>query len=881
MTKKFYVADTATGGVHHGAGVARESTTTDPGTGSPVDLSQIVTGSANNFLFPAFYSPSGEPNSDDWPTGAYTTQIDVSTAGADLLYGTDNLRGGHHARVSSAANADLETSSGVANASGTGIKTIVNDTSRNFAAGSAGDRYEVLIGVDNANMMDQTLTIRINTSNTFMRGPWLSEWVQTDFRGRNDDGSETTATWKAAQNTNWSQNVDENFRVRFQLRVKEGSVESGILSATRLQYRRNGGSWTDVSATSLVVRASASPNVVDGAATTDQLTGGFGSFLGGAFDEDSGLASGPSAAWDTGHGELEYCVQIRSADVANGDTVELRLQFSDQTARTYTTWSQVPTITVVEGGGGTQYSQGLTASLSFTGATVKQGGKALTASLSFTGAINKAISTARTAALSFTGAIAKQASKSFSGSISPGGALASARVFLRDLTASLGLDGALIKQARKPLTASVGFAGGLVKSTSRTIAASLGLAGSLVKSTARSLTASLTLSGALTTVRQVLVNLTASLGFSGNLARSTARSLTASLGLDGALLKRANKTLSASLDFSGAVTSLKAFFREFSATLDFSGNLTRVSSFVRSFTASLSPTTAFVRAATRTIPGSASVSFNASLSTIRVFLRSLTATLTFDGTLTKSTSRAFSAVVDFAGNLASQFQGGANQFFESFTASLTFSGGLVKSTGKSLQASLSSSGALIKSTSRQIEAALTLSASVARRTVRALSAGLSFTGALSTASVIVRAFSAALSFTGSLASASIFARSFAAALSFAAQVGRATTRQIPANLSFEGQVSKLTARALVGALTLSGSLSRMTARFLAGAVTFTGSIASQVLTGGQRVLIAAGRVTVGLSARASTQVVARASSAFRVAGQSAASLASRFRIGKE
>lgn len=691
------------------------------------------------------------------------------------------------------------------------------------------------------------------------------------------------------------------------------------------------------------------------------------------------------------------------------------------------------------GAGGTQYSQGLTASLSFTGATVKQGGKALPASLSFTGAISKAISTARTASLSFTGAIAKQASKSFAGAITPGGALASARVFLRDLTASLGfsgaitkragktltasltpagtlsrsisralsatvdfstafvadfigggteytkdltaalsfaaglsrvatrkvapnaatlgfsaalatasvvqkfltatldfsgtmvkqanrplaaalsftttivkvtsrilaasitpggqldtlktflrsfsaslgLDGSLLKEARKPLTASVGFAGGLVKSTSRSIAASLGLDGSLVKMTTRSLSASLTPSGALATLRQIVLDLTASLGFSGSLSRSTARSLAASLGLDGALLKQANKAFSGTVDFSGSLASLKAFFREFSATLDFSGNLTRVGSFVRSFAASLSPTTAFVRAATRTIPGGASVSFNASLSTIRVFLRNLTATLTFDGALTKSTSRAFSAVLDFAGNLASQFQGGANQFFESFTASLTFSGGLVKSTGKSLQASLSSSGALIKSTSRQIEAALTLSASVARRTVRALSAGLSFTGALSTASVIVRAFSAALSFTGSLASASTFARSFAAALSFAAQVGRATTRQIPANLSFEGQVSKLTARALVGALTLSGSLSRMTARFLAGAVTFTGSIASQVLTGGQRVLIAAGRVTVGLSARASTQVVARASSAFRVAGRSAASLASRFRIGKE
>lgn len=35
------------------------------------------------------------------------------------------------------------------------------------------------------------------------------------WRGRNDDGSESAATWKAAEVTPWTQNLDENFRFRF------------------------------------------------------------------------------------------------------------------------------------------------------------------------------------------------------------------------------------------------------------------------------------------------------------------------------------------------------------------------------------------------------------------------------------------------------------------------------------------------------------------------------------------------------------------------------------------------------------------------------------------------------------------------------------------
>ena len=47
---------------------------------------------------------------------------------------------------------------------------------------------------------------------------------QIAFRGRNDDGSETTATWIAAQNTNWTQPTGTNFRVRFEVEEDGGKA---------------------------------------------------------------------------------------------------------------------------------------------------------------------------------------------------------------------------------------------------------------------------------------------------------------------------------------------------------------------------------------------------------------------------------------------------------------------------------------------------------------------------------------------------------------------------------------------------------------------------------------------------------------------------------
>jgi hypothetical protein len=173
--------------------------------------------------------------------------------------------------------------------------------------------------------------------------------VLTHFRGRDDDGNETTATWKVAEDTNWTQDCDVNFRYRSKVQNSTTAINN---LDVKLQYSHNGGAFTDVTATSIVVRSSASPNLADQANLTVQLTAGTGTFIGATcFDEVNGICGGTALDLTaTGNMENEFCVQIRSVDVAHNDTVQLRTINSDSGAA-WTTYNVTPTITVNKPGG--------------------------------------------------------------------------------------------------------------------------------------------------------------------------------------------------------------------------------------------------------------------------------------------------------------------------------------------------------------------------------------------------------------------------------------------------------------------------------------------------------------------------------------------------
>lgn len=168
-------------------------------------------------------------------------------------------------------------------------------------------------------------------------------FTQTDFRLRNDDGSETTATWKAAANTNIS--VDMNagdVNVRIRLCAQEVGTTAATF-ASNLFASYNGGAYAQVGSATSQVKSVDSANLTDNAATTQQVTA-FTFVAGRVDDVDGTMTSTASIAQNSGT-EFEFMVQLIRADLANGDTLDFRVYRSGVAIATYT---NVPRITIIK-----------------------------------------------------------------------------------------------------------------------------------------------------------------------------------------------------------------------------------------------------------------------------------------------------------------------------------------------------------------------------------------------------------------------------------------------------------------------------------------------------------------------------------------------------
>jgi hypothetical protein len=170
--------------------------------------------------------------------------------------------------------------------------------------------------------------------------PTIQAW-----RFREDNGNERTipyggATWIADPNTPVTRSTDTVTRIRFALyRPPVPPWEPSYLTddGYRLQYKLNSSSWTNVTATSSVVRAAPTGNLVDGADTTRQLVSTGYNFVPNndqvddihGFTESVKMASSNSV-------DIEYSFVVRSQDVDPGDVIQLRIvdtRYSQEMAR--------------------------------------------------------------------------------------------------------------------------------------------------------------------------------------------------------------------------------------------------------------------------------------------------------------------------------------------------------------------------------------------------------------------------------------------------------------------------------------------------------------------------------------------------------------------
>lgn len=170
--------------------------------------------------------------------------------------------------------------------------------------------------------------------------------AQSHYRFGIASGTESTHGWHAAENTAptaGALGLDTPFLVRFNVQASGGVAHSNI--DLQLTCNRNGGAFQNVTTTSTIVRAVTTSVFAEAANTTKRLAGGTGTFEsssnGCSVDGLSGGNNNDIVA--NGCCETEFSVQIRSADVANGDVIQFRLTSPDA-AITYTV---TPSYTVV------------------------------------------------------------------------------------------------------------------------------------------------------------------------------------------------------------------------------------------------------------------------------------------------------------------------------------------------------------------------------------------------------------------------------------------------------------------------------------------------------------------------------------------------------
>lgn len=153
---------------------------------------------------------------------------------------------------------------------------------------------------------------------------------QQSFRWRDDDGSETGATWLAVANAALpNPAADTTYRLRVLVQNTGDKADTPTLN---LYYSYNSGTYTQVTTTSSYVRMTASGTVSDTTATTQQL--GSGSWVAGEFDSNGSVSSTSlTNGYET---EMEFCFQFRSADLSSGDTIDLQVYNSSSALNNYT-----------------------------------------------------------------------------------------------------------------------------------------------------------------------------------------------------------------------------------------------------------------------------------------------------------------------------------------------------------------------------------------------------------------------------------------------------------------------------------------------------------------------------------------------------------------
>lgn len=164
------------------------------------------------------------------------------------------------------------------------------------------------------------------------------------FRFGKDDGTESTHTFYANEDTATPIVPGATFLLRIGIQEEGGSAAANL--AHQFQYNKNGAGWNNITTTSSVAKAVTPASFANNANSTTRLS------LTGSNDSTNSncTTDGSSGGINndvpaSGHSETVCAIQLVSADVAAGDTIQFRVTVSGPT--TTLTVDATPSLTVM------------------------------------------------------------------------------------------------------------------------------------------------------------------------------------------------------------------------------------------------------------------------------------------------------------------------------------------------------------------------------------------------------------------------------------------------------------------------------------------------------------------------------------------------------
>jgi len=520
---------------------------------------------------------------------------------------------------------------------------------------------------DSNNDGNQTYTVTAHSTITIPPPP--ATWRQNEYRWREDDGNETTATWPVLANNNLDIDVSSgNVQQRLRFVIYEFGDNPETYLDGQMEYQLNAGAWTDMTTVSSEVKAFDSTNITNGGDTTAQIIGTIISPNAGIIEDGIG---GDADFLGLDFVEVEYTIEFIAADLADSDAMLFRVKGLDAYNSTGSA-----TITKISG---TLYYSTPVGSLTGTGAmtSVNLFARLMAGVITAAGIVATKLTAFRTVvgSLTSTGALSTvlTAFRTFTGSITPSGLLTKATTYVRAFAGSITGSGIVsgVKKVVKVLTGSITASGILLKRIPLHLVGVITSTGSITKKTFKSFTGSITGSGILTTAKLYFRTFTGSITATSVLVGNKVvglfyQAVSGSMTVAGTVNKKT------SILFSSTITSSGILAKKTLKTLE--GFLT-------------SAGTVFKRMSLLLI---GSITASGLLDTLITVQRTVTGTITASGTIVKRTGKALAGGITATGLLLKKIP-------MRLAGSITATGALFKKTSKLFTSSITAIGNLFPS----------------------------------------------------------------------------------------------------------------------------------------------------------------------------------------